>query len=364
MQHEPRPYLQSDKTDSKIGDSSNEISTKPKKFTVHHKDKMAGLTDEEREGQRQLIDKEEKRDSKLTPQQRENQDAFRKKVAKRYDELLQERADLQTKLEQYDSSLNQGLFLEGMLSDSEVKLIVAKWLRAVREQTEFLKPLDELGIKIFTDNLADQPGFPNIKIVFSSTELTEKNNNTEGLASINEINLTLQKPSLRHQLFDFLTTGKLNYETDALIHELIHQYHGPEAWYEPEPTEAQAYWSGILSGDFSFVNTLKKLVEPRMKGGLYQFDMETISRILMGIATLNGLGKSEKEIADLVRITRHDYETNKFSPLEDELDKIMEANGLDEIDTQTAHDIYRLHTTNQRLKARLLLNKVIQSTGA
>lgn len=288
-------------------------------------------------------------------------------LGRRYDELLAEKEKIQVDLKQFDAR-DFSIQDEHLYPDQIIKEITDKWLELVRKETQFLQPLDDLGIIIFTDDLEYQPGFPKEEIVFNSPEVRRREivelQATHGHAYADQplIEINNPKPSLREQIFSFLRRGVVDNETAALIHELIHRAHLDE---NPKTdillSEVQAHFSGIFySGShFSITEIAKSLSQPKDKGGTYRYNLDQTLEAVTALATLYGLGMNNDEINTLVIQSEYSEEEKKFIPLSEVVDRALKNSGLTEIDAQALDDLYRLRFNNERQKAQLLLLQTV-----
>ncbi len=285
-------------------------------------------------------------------------------IGARYDSLLAERDQLDGELAKYDRRYYDIIFSDSELADdSKVAELVKIWLERADEQTEFLHSLKRLGIQIFKDDLENQPGFPDTTISFNTDESIRQGFrcNAGGLASVSEpiINIPYKKPDLRTQVHNFLATGNIDGVSLVLVHELTHRYHIRESRFLISSllSEAQAYYSSIISKgtQFSPTSIIGTLIKPKYEEG-YGFDSDSTIDALRTVAQLYGLGKDDRDVADLIASSRGLKPEDRLT---DTLKKEASEYNLDEIDLQALNDIHRLHLNNQRLKAQLILYQTL-----
>jgi len=285
-------------------------------------------------------------------------------LGNRYDALMAERADLQVKLTQYDLRDFSGLFIADTVPKAEMRVISMTWLSRVRQQTDFLAPLDSLGINVFAEDLQNQPGFPDHTIIFGSKAIQKRNvltfSSARGQAELikPKIELLLPKPTLKYQLGTFLHTGVMDECTGALVHELTHRHHlRVNSQTDGIMTEAQAYFTEIysLGTNFSMTDIAKKLTRKLADGGSYGYNTDLVIDALRAMATLYGLGMSYAEVSALIIQSHYDPRRNVFVPLTDIINEQLKQRHLDDVDSQALDDLYRLRANNERRKAQLLL---------
>ena len=173
--------------------------------------------------------------TKLPTDQELRKGSYQEKIGKRYTHLRREESRLKKELKKRYAERHafQQIFLDKDFPEETMKEIVVDWLVAVREQTDFLLPYDRLGVKVFVEDLADQPNYPDIKINFSSQKIRGRNMEAlgegfaRGSADIwsGKIDLIDEKPSLNTQLATFLNHGTTCDPIATVTHELIHQKH-------------------------------------------------------------------------------------------------------------------------------------------
>jgi hypothetical protein len=289
-------------------------------------------------------------------------------IERRYEELFREQEKLRKAIDTYPRRIYQATFFEGEKSEKKLPEIVRVWKERLREETHFLDVTDRLGIEIFVDDLAHQPNFRGLEIKFDEGEMDWSNKSDSrqiaGLAHGGKsIEVRLKKTSLREQVKNFWKTEKMSEVEDVFVHEMIHTYHFREVGNRDIPailTEAQAYFSGIDSSrGHSMVDVGASLIKPEKIGGLYEYDTKLTIRAVKAITELYALGKTDDEIADMIVEVDPDNEEWGISVFEKTIKEMKDELGIDEIDSQSLVDIYRLHRTNERMKAVLLLHQVI-----
>ncbi|MEK7508663.1 MAG: hypothetical protein AAB568_02290 [Patescibacteria group bacterium] len=302
-----------------------------------------------------------------SPNEKELKDgSYGEKIGKRYDALLAERETLSQELEKFEYRDYGIIFNSEVADDKKINEVVEEWLKKVRSETRFLEPIDNLGIKVFTDELEKQPNFPKEKITFGSKEVAKLNiaslTRGDGFAYTvkPEIEIGNQKLTKRDQMAGFLSKGLIHPAVSTLIHELIHRYHLNRTGGQANLvlSEAQAYFSGIFEegAHFSSTRVINELSNP----DAYGYDSAQVIEAIKTVAGLYSLGKSEDEVADLIVKSGYDTEKNKFTPITEVVENLKKEYRLNEIDMQALDDIYRLHANNQRMKAQLLLYKTLK----
>lgn len=275
--------------------------------------------------------------------------------------LIAENEDLESKLAKYDIRLYDIVFNPEFLKPSDLRRFTKEWLVDVRKKTDLLEPIESLGIRIFSDNIANQPNFPGLRIEFSSKDVKDSSVKDAQLyggwapRNLDEpVKLGDRRPKLDHQVHGFLLTGTVDPTTSTLIHELIHRAHLEKNLHIGGiHTEVQAYLSGIFNNgtDFSPRNIIATLAD---KNGAYKYDKEEVRRIIRAVEALYGLGASYEDVAELLIKSEVDPAANKY-PVEIAAEERLKGFGLDTVDEAALDYMYRLYITNQRLKARLLL---------
>lgn len=282
-------------------------------------------------------------------------------IADRYDELLRERSDIEGELNAFEIRFYDVIFHKEFVDDATFKKILDEWLMLTGEQTTLFAGLDRLGIKIFTDDLDHQEAFPEERITFGSKKIHLQNlrdlQHVGGTAAIYSpvIEIASAKPDVRSQLANIFQYAKLHPSVATLVHELVHRYHANiNSDKDSVLSEAQAYFSGILSGEWNMVDIGKALTSAD-DISLYKFDEKKTLTALQNITELYALGKSDDEIGKLIAHATYDWDTNEFAPLADTLRRLKKKYAIDEIDAQSLTDIYRIHTENQLRRAKLIL---------
>ncbi|MBI3632529.1 MAG: hypothetical protein HY225_03710 [Candidatus Vogelbacteria bacterium] len=291
-----------------------------------------------------------------------------KKIIDRQTEaLIEEMESLEVKLDKFDRNhrLYDIFSFPGFMSDEDFKIFVEKWKDQVRKKTNLLTPLDELGIRVFCDDLENQPAFPGIKIEFESEEILERNvRNLESIVGLaygsKEVKINGQKMPVRIQMHYFLRTGEIDPLSSTVIHELVHQKHFfMNKGVSPMLTEVQAHYSSILeSGDLFAPSQIMEILTD--KKGSYKFKKKSVRGAVDAVTVLLGLGFDYHHVAQIISKSDYDYKARKYLPLESEAEKILESNKLDSLDEFALDLLYRMYVTNQRLKARILLYESIE----
>jgi hypothetical protein len=322
---------------------------------------------------------EQPEESKSQPAEKElTGSGFEKKIGKKYDTLLAERGKLLKELSEFNIR-DYYIFEEERFRQLEEKYKLRdKWLKSVRQETDFLDITDRLGIEIFKDDLDVQPNFPNFKIIFGSKEIHEENikedKNIAGWAGrgTGPVSIGHFQSGLAHQMGNFLKEGRLLENVNTLVHELVHKYHTMHQ-YEINSylTEAQAYFSGILSSTIGSVDVIGQLIQPIEEKGSYGFEKDPAIEAALTVSGLYALGVPANEIGDMIkkseetdreeikRLTKEKKHGNFFA-ITDYFNKLKKKYKINDIEQQALVDIYRLHASNQRLKAQLLLFQTIE----
>jgi len=309
-----------------------------------------------------------KRASTEMPDQPDQKEKKRQDVIeRRYDELLAERERLRQAIDTYPKRIYQAAFFEDGV---ESRRITESWKTRLRAETQFLDATDTLGIELFVPDLSDQPGYPGTTIEFNPEKMGVDNFITArqvgGLAHFgSRIEIGVQPISLDDQLLTFIQNEKLGSLEEVFVHEMIHTYHfnqSAQAGISPVLTEAQAYFSGLLynSDSFNVVDIGNVLTRDARDGGLYDFDKNLTRQGLELITELYALGKTDKEIADMIAHADSSDEAAAIEELRTIADDLKDELGLDLLDRQAIGDIYRLHSSNERMKALLILNQTIE----
>ena len=297
---------------------------------------------------------------------------FQQSIEKRYDELLAERERLLKEAKRYEIRDYDSVLDEELLDDNALKELVDDWLKKVRSETSFLKPLEEMGIEIFKDDLEDQPSFPGETIQFDSEEIQKRQlqdlTDLAGVAKKGQalVQIGQIKPTLRTQLYLFLITGAIDRTTATLVHELIHRRHlRTEIGANDVLNEAHAYFCGIFVGagrgvtDMAHELTLPTKGQDNLPNGLYEYDNNQVIEALLAIATLYGAGMTSDEISRIVTTSYYDSKRKTFNPLYGIAKAKLNGRQIDAVDTQALNDLFLLHANNQRLHAQMLLYQSI-----
>lgn len=316
-----------------------------------------------------LIVKKTAEKNKDTAQAVEREDIF----APYLEQLIAERTKLDRAITDYDFRDFQTILNPEDVSDETFETIAASWLDRVRSTTEYLKPLDSLGIRIFAEDLECQPAFPEHSISFSSKTVATKSlldaSHIGGLAQVMApvIEIGVPKPVLREQLFFMVSQGHVGQACEVLIHELIHRYHfRKHQQIHGILTEAQAYFSGIYGNPEHF--STQRIAEVLTKqpsdteAALYKFNAKATEAALDQVAALYGMGLSYAEVSDILTASNYDEKTHRFEPLSSKVEDIKRTTGFDQAELKKLHDIYQAHAYNENAKARLALFDAIQES--
>lgn len=305
-----------------------------------------------------------------TAEQEDGESPLERELAEFEEALRAEKRELLAELEHYQVRDFDFIGDPEAVDDMQLGEITKEWLEGTRQETGMLRPLDRLGIEIFKEDLADQPGFPGTLIEFGSKSVLQTIAATgqsimgESWRSLSLVSVGVSKPSLRTQLGEFLLTGSLTQGAATLSHELVHRYHfDRNLGTDSALTEAQAYFNGLWAArdDFSLREIADRLAVSETRG-LYKVDVSKAVESMVALAELYGLGYEEERIGDLIAGSHFDPETGRFEPLMSELEKAKTERGVTgDVDSMTLYDIYRLHVSTQRLRSRLLLFKTIES---
>lgn len=285
--------------------------------------------------------------------------------------LHAEQKRLDGDISKYDYRDFQILLNPEDVSDSIFEHITARWLEQVRATTDYLKPLDSLGIEVFKEQLECQPAFPDHSITFASKTVEQKTlvdaSRVAGLADrlSPAIEIKSPKPRLREQIFYLISQGHVGESVGTMVHELIHQHHfQTNAQIDGILTEAQAYFSGIYGNPKNF--DVKKIAEvltrksDEKQAALYEFDSKKTERVLEQVAALYGAGYSYAEVSEILTASSYDLATGCFQPLTTEVERFKSVQNLNESDTEKLHEIYQVHAYNENARARLSLFQTIE----
>ena len=285
--------------------------------------------------------------------------------------LKTEQARLDAEISKYDYRDFQVILNPEDVSDPVFERITTRWLEHVRATTDYLKPLDSLGIEVFKDQLECQSAFPEHSITFSSKIVEEKSlidaSHVAGLATrlAPIIEIRSPKPRLREQIFYMISQGHVGESVDTMIHELVHRHHFQSNQYvDGILTEAQAYFSGIYGNPKNF--DVKKIADvltrksDEKQAALYEFDPKKTELVLEQVAALYGAGYSYAEVSDILMASSYDHATGCFQPLTTEVERFKSVQNFDETDTEKLHEIYQIHAYNENARARLGLFQTIE----
>jgi hypothetical protein len=302
-----------------------------------------------------------------------------KNIGKRYDNLLAERQKLLKELSRYDIRDYNIFHNRPKFDELETKYgLTEKWLAKVRQETDFLDMTDSLGIEIFKDNLKVQPKFPGFDIIFDSRDVHARNIKEDLRAGgwagrlDRPVKIGMKSSSLNDQLGYLLNYGGLTPSVEILVHELIHKYHTMhQSQLNKYLSEAQAYFSGILSHKVGTVDIVKALIQPEKEAGLYRFEPDPAIEAMTTVSGLYALGLSGDKIGDLIKKSEETSVTEvkdkteqkkrvNYFGLTDYFNKIKRKHRITDIQSQALADIYRLHAGNERMKAKLILYQLIE----
>jgi len=296
----------------------------------------------------------------------ESKKISRNEIEKRIDKLLRERDELLHALE------GQGVLKMGVIfatkeivESPELKKAIEEGLERIRNETEFLQPLDSLGIRVFVDDLEKQASNEEVKIEFGSEDIFKESfmklqrigghmSPTEGVIRIGS-----RKPNLNEQIYTFLNKGELHQTVQALIHEMMHWNHyirTSRHMLDRVLTESHAYLTSTIgerSGSGGIVELYQKLTRPDID---YKFEGEKTLKGLLSISRLLAQGLSQDAVARIIADSSYDEDKRDFFPLKDYLNQ----DDYDSSDMQALDDIYKLNLTNQRLKAQLLMYETLK----
>ena len=274
----------------------------------------------------------------------------------RYLELQQELDILKQK---FDDGFSEGIF--GYISEDLAGEFTNKWLERIKKNTELLKNADELGIKIFGDNLEKQDKLSFQKyskeytISFNSKSTHVESSSVMGFCEPGgKIELKESHPSQREQLFYFVKNAKLHPTVAALVHELIHAYHQDiNLDMDKELGELQAYVNGIV--EVLPFNSIEDTTERISK--YYGFSKDRVTSIISNILFLYSRGKGTKEVADILRNTnptlQGDWLLEEFH-----IKLIMESEGISQEEKGEMIKLYLLGNQIERAKAQNIFLEV------
>ncbi|MBI3632528.1 MAG: hypothetical protein HY225_03705 [Candidatus Vogelbacteria bacterium] len=277
--------------------------------------------------------------------------------------LISEMERLEKGLEEYKSNyrIYEAFAFPEFIDDEKFDKFVDKWKDKVRKKTNLLAPLDQLGIRVFCDDLENQPAFPGTVIEFGSRDVHEENvknaKNAGGwtYSLTKKIQIQSRKLSLRAQMHHFMYEGTLDSATSTVVHESIHRAHFTMNSQTPLLlSEVQAHFSSIFArGDVFSVSQIIDALTNEKVG--YQFNKGDVVRNVRAVVLLLGSGEKYSTISNLIATSKQNQVSHKYLPLEKEAEKILKTFDLDSLDQQALDYIYQMYVTNQRLKAQLLL---------
>jgi len=249
------------------------------------------------------------------------------------------------------------------ISEESAKEFVDKWLERVRKETGLLANADELGIRIFGDDLERQDKLPfqkyskGVTISFDpDLDLTHTGKPTgQGYAEPGgKIKLKGPQPSQREQLRYFAANGKLHPTIANLVHELIHAFHhNKNLEIDSELGESQAYANGVVEAlPFDSVESATEHISKD-----YDFSKDRIKSIIENILFLYSRGESTKAVAEKFRtlnpIFQSDWAVEEFC-----VKPIMKTEAISEEEKDEMTKGYLLKNQIDRAKAQNLFLEV------
>ncbi len=226
--------------------------------------------------------------------------------------------------------------------DDNPKELFSLWEDKVKKRTNMLKSVEEVGIKIFSDNIGHQDELSwqpkEIKVVFDPDPALPKDeswkNNPKfavngkfkyvgdsrlvgdretisyyikvkpraGAVTPNNADLIHlfeeQKPNLKEQLYSFVMTGRMHKAVSKLTHELIHKSHQKEnPDIEKIITETQAYTNDVIDpiSNFESISSLVKHIHKD-----YDLPQGKVQSIIENIVFLYSAGYNTKAVSDML----------------------------------------------------------------
>lgn len=286
-------------------------------------------------------------------------------LGERYNELLLRREKLLAEIKELNKTSFFGCLDEYTVGKAKINTVAEEWKSRSRSESKYFETVDQLGIRVFVDDLENQPIMEGGSVHFGSKILRRKNvlslaktglhdRDAEAQYQNKIIRIAAPKPTLAEQVSFFLVKGTSPTEIDDLIHELVHQYHSNKRPnFDALVSEGQAYWNGLLQGGDSSELSLHDLANHISGVEDYgNLKANQVMDLLRSVYILYALGLSFKEVARIVTASRYDEAVGAFLPLEDRVTAEEKKHGLGHLDTQALRDIWRLNATNERLEAR------------
>lgn len=240
---------------------------------------------------------------------------------------------------------------------------LGKWLEMVWQETNLLANADELGIKIFGDNLERQDQLlfqkysKGIAISFDpNLDLTHRGKPI-GVGYTERGGKTVIKgsqPTQREQLWYFIMNGKLLPTVSNLVHELVHAYHHDiNLEIDDELGESQAYVNGVIEA--LPYDSIESTAEHISRD--YNLPKDRIVSIVSNILFLYSHGESTKAVANKLRALNPTFQSD-WAVEEFYIKPIMESEGIGEEEKKEMVKIYLLQNQIERAKAQNIFLEV------
>lgn len=207
-----------------------------------------------------------------------------------YDVVLKERDKLEEEFEKVHEDLYiYSEYAESLTFDESTK-VLSDWQEKVTQQTDYLRPYEQAGIRVVGPYLEQQEYFPETDIEFGCKDI-------ESLGLFfpmqRKIEIKGEEPSLQDQIMFLMEYGTLTDEVATLIHELVHdkQYY-PDyddnkvgEFRDIESLEGQAYILGDhfgYNGGRSFSETILRIFGHHNVNGIYEKKHDVVPEITNG----------------------------------------------------------------------------------
>lgn len=269
--------------------------------------------------------------------------------------------ELETLRKSFADDFSEATF--NYISEESAEEFVNKWLEKVRQETSLLKNADDLGVRIFGENLdqQDMAMFQrysrNITISFDPNLTHHERPNCAGFAEPGgKIKLKGSQPTQREQLWYFVSQGKLHPVVANLVHELIHTFHHDENLeMDKKTTESQAYANGIIEA--LPLDSVEITAEHILKD--YDFPKDEIISIINDILFLYSRGESTRMVAAKLRaikpVFKGAWAIEKFY-----IKPIMESEKISEDEKDEMIKGYLLQNQIERVKAQNVFFEVFR----
>lgn len=340
----------------------------------------------------------------------DNEDVVQEVLGVDTDELFAEKETLETRVSFYQEIVKNILYKgdDNALSPKEVKRAFDRVLYRLYTETDIMRPFEEEGVELFTEDLRVQPDFPGLeaikftshpyklspedKALIGSASKPEdiKNLAEKGIVCDDEIDLAYlqhavkvnfggvfqgqpghkriyineQQPDLETRIRDFLKNGGISGASAALVHEIRHYQQDVSRGSETPPhdgelalMEAQSYIQHSLSYfQEQMFGIVYHLCDP---DGGYRLDPDMVIQALEAIERLNAMGLSQAEIAEFISKVQCDDDSTMVRigpprPQYENLDVLMKEEmnkrEIGENDADALRDVFRVQRRVRHLK--------------